>query len=330
MSTAGSQTAGTSHGIVVPMSIWHDMARRGARFAGKAPARFDVGNEANAAFAFGGLTCSIKSVSSSRSSALHVRSSRHVFANMLGGSRDEIAREWWSGRPSAPRQLGRTDESLLVPKNTEFFAQYDGQADYRLLVCEIDDLAFARVLGDHTGGSHLRAYSGPSPIEISFAKRIETFCLAASAFPSGYGDALASLLVLDLVAALAEPTALAPTRSAGSSRFKRVLEFIEEHIERDIRLAELASLAGLSVTHFAHAFKAEHGLSPYRYILQRRINRSKQLLRTTDLTIAAVASRSGFSSHSRFTSMFARDVGAPPSAYRSGKFNAQELPSRFR
>jgi AraC-like DNA-binding protein len=250
---------------------------------------------------------------------------------MLSGSRDEIAREWWNAKPSGSRRVARTEESLFVPRDTEFCARYDGRADYRLLVCEIDDSAFARVLGHHTGRRHLRAYSGPSPIETSFAKRIEAFCLAPDAFPIGYGDALASILVSDLFSAVAgEPSLLAPTARVGFSRFERVLDFIEEHIERDIRLAELASLAGLSVTHFSHAFKAQHGLSPHRYIVQRRIDRSKELLRTTDLTIAAVAARSGFSSQSNFSSMFARDVGTPPSAYRSGEFKANQLSALVR
>jgi AraC-like DNA-binding protein len=250
---------------------------------------------------------------------------------MLSGSRDERAREWWNGKPSRPRQVSRTNEALFVPRDTEFCARYDGRADYRLLVCEVDELAFARVRGHRQRRLQLRAFSGRSPIETSFAKRIEAFCLAPDAFPAGYGEALASILVSDLFSALAgETSSLARSARAGFSRFERVLDFIEEHIERDIRLAELASLAGLSVTHFAHAFKAEQGLSPYRYIVQRRIDRSKELLRTTDLTIAAVAAQSGFSSQSNFSSMFARDVGAPPSAYRSAEFKTNQLPALAR
>jgi AraC-like DNA-binding protein len=243
---------------------------------------------------------------------------------MLGGSREEIARESWSGRPSAPRAVSRTDESLLVPRGVEFCARYDGCSEYRALVCEVDDLALARVLGDDAGPFELRAYSGRSPIETCFAQRIEAFCLAPHAFPIAYGEALASLVVSDLFAAFAaEPASLRSTAGLGSSRFKRVLDFIEEHLERDIGLVELASVAGLSVTHFAHAFKAQQGLAPYRYIMRRRIERSKRLLRTTDETIAAVAAQSGFSSQSRFSRMFARDVGTPPSAYRSGTSHIQ-------
>jgi AraC-like DNA-binding protein len=277
-----------------------------------------------AAYAFGGVLFAIRSVSSSGSRELRIRSSRHVFACMLGGSRDEIARESWGGRPSAPRPVCRTDESLLIPRGVDFYARYDGQSEYRALVCEMDDLALARILGVEAGPFELRAYSGRSPIETAFAQRVEAFCLAPNAFPIGYGEALAVLVVADLFAAFtAEPAVLRTAAGLGSSRFKRVLDFIEEHLERDIGLVELASLAGLSVTHFAHAFKAQQGLAPYRYIMRRRIERSKRLLRTTDETIAAIAARSGFSSQSCFSRMFARDVGAPPSAYRSA---ATEIP----
>jgi AraC-like DNA-binding protein len=201
----------------------------------------------------------------------------------------------------------------------EFYARYDGHSEYRALVCEVDDLALARIIGDDAGPFALRAHSGRSPIQTCFAQRIEAFCLAPHAFPITYGEALAALVVSDLFAAFAaEPVSLRTTAGFGSSRFKRVLDFIEEHLERDISLVELASVAGLSVTHFAHAFKAQQGLAPYRYIMRRRIERSKRLLRTTDETIASVAARSGFSSQSCFSRVFARDVGTPPSVYRSG------------
>jgi AraC family transcriptional regulator len=238
---------------------------------------------------------------------------------MVGGSRDEIARESWSGTPSAPRRVCRTDESLFVPRGADFCARYDGQSDYRVLTCEVDDSAFSRVLGDDAGPFDLREYSGRSPIEPGFTARIEAFCLAPDAFPIAYGEALASIVVSDLFAAFGgKPNPLPSIAGLGTSRFMRVLDFIEEHLERDIGVVELASVAGLSVTHFAHAFKDELGLAPYRYIVRRRIERSKRLLRTTDETIAAVAARSGFPSQSGFSRMFTRDVGAPPSAYRSG------------
>lgn len=79
----------------------------------------------------------------------------------------------------------------------------------------------------------------------------------------------------------------------GTSRFKPVLEFIEESLDRDVGLFELASLVGLSFTHFPHAFKAAYGVAPYRYILKRRVERAKQLLRATNDRSLQLRSTSG-------------------------------------
>ena len=105
-------------------------------------------------------------------------------------------------------------------------------------------------------------------------------------------------------------------RNFGAIRFSWLLSFIEEHLERDISLTELAALTHLSVPHFAHAFKAAYNVAPYQYILRRRIERAKQLLCSTDDTVAAVAAAVGFSSQSRFSYVFSRETGVTPSVYR--------------
>ncbi len=103
----------------------------------------------------------------------------------------------------------------------------------------------------------------------------------------------------------------------GLSRFTPVMEFIEESLDRDVGLFELASLVGLSTTRFSHAFKAAYGVAPYRYILQRRVERAKRLLRITKDSVTTIASRVGFASQSRFARTFATATGMTPSAYRS-------------
>jgi AraC-like DNA-binding protein len=68
------------------------------------------------------------------------------------------------------------------------------------------------------------------------------------------------------------------------TRFSAVLDLIEEVLDDDVRIADLASMTGLSVSRFAHAFKAAHGVAPYRYVLERRIERAMVLLRTGNET----------------------------------------------
>ena len=111
--------------------------------------------------------------------------------------------------------------------------------------------------------------------------------------------------------------ALAQPDDVASTRFAAVLNYVEGHLEEELNLTDLASLVSLSITHFAHQFRIVYGMAPYRYIMLRRIERAKKLLRTTQSTITSIACEVGFSSQSRFTDAFARLVGCTPSTYRA-------------
>jgi AraC family transcriptional regulator len=99
-------------------------------------------------------------------------------------------------------------------------------------------------------------------------------------------------------------------------RFQPVLDFIEASLDRKLAVSDLASLVGLSAPRFSHAFKDEVGVAPYRYVLERRVARARELLPSKDCTIATIASEVGFSSQSRFSQCFLRCFGTTPSAYR--------------
>jgi AraC family transcriptional regulator len=100
-------------------------------------------------------------------------------------------------------------------------------------------------------------------------------------------------------------------------RLKQVLEYIEANLSRDVHLDELAETASLSSFHFAKLFKQSTGASPHQYILQRRLERAKELLRKPGLTLSEISQDAGFSDQSHFTNVFRRFVGVPPSKYRS-------------
>jgi AraC-like DNA-binding protein len=265
-----------------------------------------------------GLTCRVQSASYSGTSVLEVSSSKHVFTCMLDGSRLEVAAESWDGGSHVIRRMSAANESLFVPRGRRFVAQYKGSASLRYVVCELDDSTFARALGIDARDLDLRAYSGPSPIGPGIAERLESLCLAPHAFCPAYVGVLTSMLALELYRALGTNV---PSdhceEKRGPARFQVVLDFIEQHLDRDLTLAELAALADLSVPHFSHAFKATYGVPPYRYILQRRIERAKVLLRTADDTIASIAARVGFPSQSRLSRVFSKATGSTPSAYRA-------------
>jgi AraC family transcriptional regulator len=97
---------------------------------------------------------------------------------------------------------------------------------------------------------------------------------------------------------------------------RRAAEMIREKLGGNIHLSQLARECGLSVSHFTRAFRRSFGVSPYRWLLERRIDYAKALLVTSDLPIANIALQSGFSDQAAFTRAFRRIVGDSPGRWK--------------
>lgn len=100
------------------------------------------------------------------------------------------------------------------------------------------------------------------------------------------------------------------------ARRNRVIAYVEDHLDREITLHELASLAGLSAFHFARVFKRSTGESPYQFVCRRRIDRARELLLSGDMPLSELALHCGFSSQAHFTSAFSRSTGLSPGRFR--------------
>jgi AraC-like DNA-binding protein len=269
-------------------------------------------------FAVDGLACFVESASHSDTSEVAIELPRHFFMSALRGARDEISEESWDGARSGRHRLSATDLSLFVPRGARFVGKSRGSASCAYVACELDDSALARILGSRFAGVELQPYCGASLIEPGIIARIEALCRAPNVAPLVYAESAAAVLAVEIVRAYGAVPCLPDfTAAVGGTSFKLVIDFIEEHLTSDLGLFEMASLAGLSVAHFSHAFKAASGMTPHGYVLQRRMERAKSLLRTTCDTIPAIAARVGFSDVRRFRRAFARLTGSLPSAYRA-------------
>lgn len=89
-------------------------------------------------------------------------------------------------------------------------------------------------------------------------------------------------------------------------RLARAVEFMHAHIADDIGVAQVAAAASLSLFHFSRAFRNTTGLSPYRYLLQCRVAKVRELLADGDRPLAEIAARAGFADQSHMTNMFKR------------------------
>lgn len=96
----------------------------------------------------------------------------------------------------------------------------------------------------------------------------------------------------------------------------RSKELMSAKISTSLSLPELATECGISVSHFARAFKATVGVSPYRWLLRRRMEIAKLLLSSTQMTTADIALECGFSHRVAFSNAFRRIVGTRPGEWR--------------
>jgi AraC family transcriptional regulator len=99
-------------------------------------------------------------------------------------------------------------------------------------------------------------------------------------------------------------------------QLRRAKELISANMNGEITLDLLAAECGLSVRHFARAFRQSTGVPPHRWLLMYRVEQAKELLRKPILSLSDVALSCGFADQSHFTRVFAAVVGTSPGAWR--------------
>jgi AraC family transcriptional regulator len=100
---------------------------------------------------------------------------------------------------------------------------------------------------------------------------------------------------------------------------RRVTEFINENLGEDLKLGEIAEVAGLSQFHFARVFRQTTGLTPQQYLMQKRIENAKQLLAISDLPLVEVSMRTGLKNQSHFTTLWRKFTKFTPKMWRELK-----------
>jgi len=96
------------------------------------------------------------------------------------------------------------------------------------------------------------------------------------------------------------------------------IDFIEAHLSEPLRLSDLSDTVGMNPFHFTRVFKAEMGLTPSRYVVKRRLERGRELIEHSTLTLSEIAYRVGFSSQAHMTSKFKDHFGVTPGEMRRG------------
>jgi AraC family transcriptional regulator len=218
------------------------------------------------------------------------------------------------------RQKAEVGRMLVVPSDLE--SQWEVDGGRKLLTLAVPNETVRTVLGP----------ACPQSISGAFAKLAEQTwadpfveMMMTRLWESSAGREPADAYLTDgiLVSILSQLLIRAGTNlDSGASvalphwRLKRVKQYVDSHLGNEISLDDLAAAAGLSRRHFARCFHTETGETPHRWLMQRRIDRAKEMLSQTNASLCEIADACGFSSQSHLTTSLKQSTGMTPHRWR--------------
>lgn len=132
-----------------------------------------------------------------------------------------------------------------------------------------------------------------------------------------YADSAAQFLAAHLVERTPGCRSVPAGRGLGDKAVRDVVEYMHAHLAEDVGLENLSAVARLSKFHFLRSFKVSTGVTPHRFLIEIRMARAAELLRTTPSTVNWVAAQCGYRNHSHFATVFAEHIGQSPARYRA-------------
>ncbi len=130
-----------------------------------------------------------------------------------------------------------------------------------------------------------------------------------------YGESLVLALLTELLD-LRQTVVMQPDAGLSRRQMSRVVDYVWANLTRNVSLAELATLVGLSPDHFGVAFRTTAGKTPHQFLLHCRIDAAKDILLRENASLSAVAVDTGFSDQAHFTRVFRRLTGQTPALWR--------------
>ena len=218
--------------------------------------------------------------------------------------------------------LYRRGEMLITPANTPLFSRWEGEENclqIRMTDEFMREVARETVVGDCDRITIKPDFQARNPQLESISKMLLNEVQQGSLSNRLYIDSLSNILAVNLLRQHTTTRPHLPIYEGGlpPRQLRQVLDYIDAHLDQEIKLPNLARLLDMSQFHFSRLFKQSLGISPYQYLLQQRVERAKQLLKNTDRLITDIAFACGFNSHSHLSKQFKQLTGMTPKAYRS-------------
>ena len=217
------------------------------------------------------------------------------------------------------RGTQRRGNVCVVPSGMEHQAALEGNSEY--LALYVDPLLIAKAADGaklpenfEIAERYARNDKVIKNVGMALLGELDSEGLSGRLYAESLGNVLAIHLLRNYSISTSRP--LTFTGGLSAAKLRHVEDFIEDNYSRELKLAELAHVAGMSSFHFAREFKRTTGTTPHQYLIKVRVERAKTLLAKNDLPLTEVGLSSGFSHQSHFTRLFRKLTGTTPRSYR--------------
>ena len=222
------------------------------------------------------------------------------------------------------RQWSRKGLTNLVPAGVPTTRSFKGPSDFIVAYVAppiVDEVAMEIFDRDPASVHLVESLAAPD-------ETLERFCclLLAEAEASRIGTRLFTDTIIRALALHLLRTYSAETQqtriSSGAMvgwRLRRALDYMQANLAEDLSLAQLATAAELSPSHFARAFRVATGEPPHRYLIRLRMEQACHLLEHTRLPVIEIGLCCGYEQTTHFATMFRKTTGLSPRAYRAAR-----------
>ncbi|MEG4970900.1 AraC family transcriptional regulator [Microcoleus sp. B6-A1] len=218
---------------------------------------------------------------------------------------------------SEPWQRG---EIFIGGAGTDF--QSGAVEDPEFIAIAIDPTDFDKTVGESTHSNLIEIiphWKISDPLILGIGWALKTELESGGLNGTLYVDALKNALSMHI---LHRYCAQKPHRrdfegGLDPVKLQIVINYINDYLNRDLHIAELANLVQISPYYFSRLFKQSIGVTPHQYVTKCRIEKAKQLLKRQDLSITYISEQVGFHDQSHFSKTFCKIVGLTPKKYRA-------------
>ena len=224
--------------------------------------------------------------------------------------------EWGSKRDAMERVDYAAGDVGVCPHHEEKWVGLMNTPHLQLIISDEALMAASERESSEVGLRGYRKLADPRLGALLAAVNAER----AAGFPSGrlFLDCIEQALAVALVNnyAVRRPSPRIYRGGLTPARLRKVVELVHAELEGDLSLEELADAAGLSITHFSQMFRESTGHSPHQFVLHRRVERAKEMLRAAEMRVLDVAMACGFKTQQHFARVFRHVCGISPREYR--------------